>query len=563
MSIHGKLVLLEDNNPTQEFELNKNTITVGRAMTNDITLVDARVSRNHARVEFGAQGARLLDLGSSNGTRVNGVSVKQTLLAPGDTINLGSTTLRFELATDEDLPAMTMIDSLSDLEHTIAQEIIPMALNDTSQPRLVVFTPDATWDVPLIDVEHLTIGRAEDNQVVIPLKKVSRHHAVITRSGEVFTLRDLKSTNGTWLGDQSIEQVVLRDGEMLQIGSARLVFKSGFSEGMLTLTDARAHELPQRTPVVFVPGFMGSELWLGSERVWPNVKVLFSNPEIYSYGPESRLVARGILDQFVIVPNLIKLDQYNRLGDYLVEDLGYERGKDLFEFAYDWRQDVRQSARQLGAYVEGLEANQPVIIIAHSLGTLVSRYYIERLGGVDRVQRVILMGGPHRGVPKALTSLLATPDLLPFGLMGEKMRRILASFPSSFQILPEYECGIDQEQRKHNFLEDDSWLPEEERPYLHNARAFRQELGHHSSIPAISIFGYGMKTISTISLEFLERGIFGNINYRQEPSGDDTIPQNSAVLDGTEIHPVQQHHGSLFVDQDVKMRLKLELTRQV
>ncbi len=33
------------------------------------------------------------------------------------------------------------------------------------------------------------------------------------------------------------------------------------------------------------------------------------------------------------------------------------------------------------------------------------------------------------------------------------------------------------------------------------------------------------------------------------------------MLEGSEIHPVQQYHGSLFVDNDVKMRLKLELTR--
>ena len=39
------------------------------------------------------------------------------------------------------------------------------------------------------------------------------------------------------------------------------------------------------------------------------------------------------------------------------------------------------------------------------------------------------------------------------------------------------------------------------------------------------------------------------------------IPETSAVLERAEIHPVQQHHGSLYADNDVKMRLKLELTR--
>jgi hypothetical protein len=58
-------------------------------------------------------------------------------------------------------------------------------------------------------------------------------------------------------------------------------------------------------------------------------------------------------------------------------------------------------------------------------------------------------------------------------------------------------------------------------------------------------------------------GKLREIVYKLEPSGDSTIPEQSAVLPGSEIHPVQQYHGSLFVDNDVKMRLKLELTRQM
>ena len=61
---------------------------------------------------------------------------------------------------------------------------------------------------------------------------------------------------------------------------------------------------------------MGSELWRGSERVWPNIGLLLKNPEILRYGEGSALTPRGIVDEVVIVPNLIKQDQYNRLGDY-------------------------------------------------------------------------------------------------------------------------------------------------------------------------------------------------------------------------------------------------------
>ena len=75
----------------------------------------------------------------------------------------------------------------------------------------------------------------------------------------------------------------------------------------------------------------------------------------------------------VVVPNLVSFDQYNLLGDYLVEELGYERENNFIEFAYDWRQDVRQSARELAQRIEELKVNSPITLIAHSLGTLVSR----------------------------------------------------------------------------------------------------------------------------------------------------------------------------------------------
>ena len=123
----------------------------------------------------------------------------------------------------------------------------------------------------------------------------------------------------------------------------------------------------------------------------------------------------------VVVPNLISFDQYNLLGNYLVEELGYERGNNFIEFAYDWRQDVRQSARELARFIEGWKVDSPITIIAHSLGTLVSRYYVEKLGGKKKVGRLMLIGGPHQGVPKIAANLLTGVDLLPFGLMGKEI----------------------------------------------------------------------------------------------------------------------------------------------
>jgi pSer/pThr/pTyr-binding forkhead associated (FHA) protein len=558
---HGKLILLNEDGPEQEYELSKTSITLGRAMTNDIILNDSRISRSHARLECGPQGCELVDLGSSNGSWLNGFPINRAVLRSGDQIALGSLNLRYETDRPTEMVEVTMINSEAELTHTINHEILPVALNDNQVPRLVVYNAGKTWDVRLDQRDSLDIGRSETNTIVLEHPKVSRYHAQVDRKGNIYVLRDLGSTNGTWHREQKVDELILQDGDEFIIGEARLVFKSGFPEEALTLAEDLRDKLPARRPVVFVPGFMGSQLWIGSERVWPNIMFMLKEPHRAIYNETSPIVARGIVDEVVVVPNLVKLDQYNRLGDYLVEDLGYERGKDFFEFAYDWRQDVRLSAAQLGQMIDSLGLAQPVIIIAHSLGTLVSRYYIERLGGKKKVERAILMGGPHQGVPKALVSLLTAPDGMPFGLVGERIRQVILTFPSCYQILPTYACATDQNGNKINFMEDESWLTETQVPLLRAAREFRKELGMRSSVPAISIFGYGLKTLSSFSFVKPQEGKLRNIVYKNEPSGDSSIPEHSAVLPGSEIHPVQQYHGSLFVDNDVKMRLKLELTR--
>ena len=200
-------------------------------------------------------------------------------------------------------------------------------------------------------------------------------------------------------------------------------------------------------------------------------------------------------------------------------------------------------------------------IIAHSLGTLVSRYYVEKLGGRGRVERLILMGGPHHGVPKAAASLVLGPDLLPFGYLGDRLRDVIATFPASYQILPTYPCTVDQNGKRGELFSDEAWLSDAQRPHMAMAREFRRELGLASSVPTLSVFGYGLKTVTGLSLQRGPKGEWGRVRLDASPSGDSSVPEFSAVLPGSEIHPVQQYHGSLFVDNDVKMRLKLELTR--
>ena len=559
MEKFGILILGDDEDDQVEFSLSKPTVEIGRAALNDIVLSDHKISRSHARIECDETGCTLIDLGSSNGTLVNGDRIDRAKLVPGDVIQLGGSILHFEEIASLQDPEMTMLNTEADVRASLASTMINTSLNDVSESRIVIHNLEKTWEVP-IEETSLLIGRDPACDIVFDDIRLSRRHAEIVGKEGIFTIRDLQSTNGTWIDQKRIDKHVLIDSDEILIGKARIVFKRGFRQEELTFVASMMKKIPRHRPVVFVPGFMGSQLWRGSERVWPNVRLMFSQPEILRIPDSGPIEPRGIVEEVVIVPNLLKQDVYSRLGDYLVEGLGYERGKDLFEFAYDFRLDVRTSARKMIEAIDDWNIDSPITIIAHSLGCLVSRYYIERLGGDSKVERLILLGGPHSGIPHILKTFHVGRNLLPLGILGDRLRETLVTFPSIYQILPTYASVIDQDGKYINLLKDDSWLPEIQRPYLRQAREFRQELKKTSSVPTISIFGYGIKTISQLQIHRDRNGTWQNVEFIDAP-GDDRIPESTAVLKGSEIHPVQQHHGSLFVDNDVRMRLKLELMR--
>jgi hypothetical protein len=88
----GSLVL-----PTGDrFTLGNATVAVGRHPQSNIVLADPNVSRHHAEIRPHGDGYLLVDLGSTNGTRVNGVRVDRHELGDGDELTFGNTRIRFE-----------------------------------------------------------------------------------------------------------------------------------------------------------------------------------------------------------------------------------------------------------------------------------------------------------------------------------------------------------------------------------------------------------------------------------------------------------------------------------
>jgi hypothetical protein len=76
--------------------LTNDATTIGRLPDCAVRLSDPQSSRHHAEVRAGNDGYRLRDLGSTNGTYLNGVAVREQRLHDGDEIRIGSTVLRFE-----------------------------------------------------------------------------------------------------------------------------------------------------------------------------------------------------------------------------------------------------------------------------------------------------------------------------------------------------------------------------------------------------------------------------------------------------------------------------------
>ena len=77
----------------REVQVDGSPLTIGRATDNAVVVADGRASRHHARIQARRGALVLTDLGSTNGTRVNGVPVTEVVLGQGDRIEIGRTVL--------------------------------------------------------------------------------------------------------------------------------------------------------------------------------------------------------------------------------------------------------------------------------------------------------------------------------------------------------------------------------------------------------------------------------------------------------------------------------------
>ena len=106
-----QLVMRAGPNPGKTFSIEKNEVFIGRDIANDVLINDAEVSRRHARISIQAGNYVIEDLGSTNGTFVNGQKlVGPRVLRVGDTVMFGeNVSLTFEMAAYD--PNATVISA--------------------------------------------------------------------------------------------------------------------------------------------------------------------------------------------------------------------------------------------------------------------------------------------------------------------------------------------------------------------------------------------------------------------------------------------------------------------
>lgn len=169
----------------REFLLKAGENIIGRDPNSDVLISDGTVSRRHACILIEQNHAYLQDLGSTNGTQLNGqpVGAERTPLPPNAQLQFGSVAMTLELPDTFETP-------------TVAAEVAPPL-------AYLVGTRDASLRFPLY-ARPQRIGRRAGNDIVLPDAYVSGQHAVIEIVGADVRITDLGSTNGTFIGETKI-----------------------------------------------------------------------------------------------------------------------------------------------------------------------------------------------------------------------------------------------------------------------------------------------------------------------------------------------------------------------
>ncbi len=252
LEIFPHLTVVKGKHVGQKYPLIGDRVVLGRRR-GDLTIPDPEVSSTHCEIAKGGDSFFVRDLGSTNGTYVNGQVIREQKLRPGDQIGIGRTLLAFEFArtgspvaekTDDGaeesgdgriplglydhVPGFAGLGALVEDEFTGFEDDRGTRLFDFAgaSPRLppysevqleVVGGPEKGRVITL-QSGHVVVGRY-GTDIIIKDPDISRKHLVIQIFGrDQMFLRDLGSTNGCYVNGTKVIFCKLQSGDTLVIG---------------------------------------------------------------------------------------------------------------------------------------------------------------------------------------------------------------------------------------------------------------------------------------------------------------------------------------------------------
>ncbi|MEU9733340.1 hypothetical protein [Streptomyces sp. NPDC048002] len=345
-----------------------------------------------------------------------------------------------------------------------------------------------------------------------------------------------------------------------------------------------------RHPVVLLPGILGSVLEGPAGPLWaPGLPVLralgaLRDPEAAGHplnpDPEGPpVLASRLFPDVAVLPGLIRIKGYSQTEAWVRRHFAVSDvpGGGLLTFPYDWRLDNRvhahRLAKEIDAHLRAFRertgaARAQVVIVAHSMGGLIARYYLEVLGGWRDCRALITLGTPHRGSPRALDALANGHRHLPG--VAALTRRL----PSVHQLLPVY--PVLDSGSGHLRLAEAGPLPGPHPGLLADAVEFHREIETAARGPAdgprVLVPVVGTRQRSTLQSARFDGGAVRCTTDPPGPrvpaelaDGDGTVPRLSAMpahLPEHECRFVAEAHSALQLPRVLTGQL-LELLRHL
>lgn len=196
----ASLYIINNDGRIYSFPIRKKEITIGRNKENDIALIDRAVSRHHARIIMTSEGYLLTDLGSFNGTKLNGESIQSVLLQHDDLIRIGHNKLTF-LAREKSQPSLRaslvltpeaeeeeevqkiVKSSTQNAYHDSGRLLVTMEPKKTGTKSELAIPPDEASQRLKIEEDLSVLERS--NKVLFVLYEISRQLNMITDFNEL------------------------------------------------------------------------------------------------------------------------------------------------------------------------------------------------------------------------------------------------------------------------------------------------------------------------------------------------------------------------------------------